>query len=45
MTYMIHQPTENLVLTTFKKEGLKLPLNVLYILGKKTPYVHHPTAY
>jgi hypothetical protein len=33
MPYMIHQPTENLVLTAFKKERLKLPLNVLYILG------------
>jgi len=33
MPYMIHQPTENLVPTTFKKEGLKLPLNVFYVLG------------
>jgi len=33
MLYMIHQPTENLVLAAFKKEGLKLPLTVLYILG------------
>lgn len=32
MPSVIHQPTENLVLTTFKKEGLKLPLNVFYIL-------------
>ena len=33
MPYMIHQPTENLVLTAFKMKGLKLPPNVLYILG------------
>ena len=40
MPYMIHRPTENLVLIAFKKEGLKLKLNVLYF-RHTIPHVHH----